>query len=67
MTNLGRSKGYRLVGTNRFGFNAFFVKNGIVDDLLPEVAPEQCADDPYTKLNLGKLWPKLRDRNWIPV
>jgi len=27
MTNLGCSKGYRLVGTHRFGFNAFFVKN----------------------------------------
>jgi hypothetical protein len=67
MTNLGRSKGYRLVGTHRFGFNAFFVKNGIVDDFLPEVAPEQCADDPYTKVAQGERWAKVRDRNWIQV
>ena len=67
MTNLGRSKGYRLVGTHRFGFNAFFVKNGIVDDLLPEVAPEQCADDPYTKVAQGERWAKVRDKNWIQV
>ena len=67
MTNLGRSKGYRLVGTNRFGFNAFFVKNGIVDDLLPETAPERCAGDPYSKLNRNKLWAQLSDRNWTQV
>ena len=54
MVNLGRSKGYRLVGTHRFGFNAFFVKNGVADDLLPEVSPEQCSNDPTRR------WPSAR-------
>ena len=26
---LGRRKGYRLVGVNRLGYNAFFIKNGL--------------------------------------
>jgi hypothetical protein len=39
MTKLGRSKGYRLVGTHRFGFNAFFVKNGILDTCFPRSHP----------------------------
>jgi hypothetical protein len=67
MANLGCSKGYRLVGTHRFGFNAFFVKNGVVDDLLPEISPEQCANDPYTKLAQGTRWPKVKDKEWVKV
>ena len=65
--NLGRSKGYRLVGTHRFGFNVFFVKNGVVDDLLPEISPEQCANDPYTKLAQSTRWPKVKDKDWVKV
>jgi hypothetical protein len=39
---LGRLKGYRLVGVQSLGFNAFFVQNGIGEDLLPEVSALQC-------------------------
>jgi len=67
MVNLGRSKGYRLVGTHRFGFNVFFVKNGVVDDLLPEISPEKCANDPYTKLAQSTRWPKVKDKHWVKV
>jgi hypothetical protein len=38
---LGRAKGYRLVGIERLGFNAFFVHEGIGTDLLPEVTAAQ--------------------------
>jgi hypothetical protein len=38
---LGRAKGYRLVGIQRLGFNAFFVREGIGTDLLPEVTAAQ--------------------------
>lgn len=37
MTNLAKKKGYRLVGANELGFNFIFVRNGFVDDLIPEV------------------------------
>jgi hypothetical protein len=67
MVNLGRSKGYRLVGAHRLGFNVFFVKNGIADDLLPEISPEQCADDPYTRSALRTRWPKVKERDWVRV
>ncbi len=39
---LGRAKGYRLVGVQSLGFNAFFVRNGTGEDLLPEVSPHEC-------------------------
>lgn len=67
MVNLGRSKGYRLVGTHRFGFNAFFVRNGVADHLLPEVSPEACANDPYTKLAQRTRWPKVSQKDWVQV
>src|SRR5262245_55510034 len=41
---LGRAKGYRLVGVQSLGFNAFFVRDGIGEDLLPEVSPRECYE-----------------------
>jgi hypothetical protein len=43
---LGRQKGYRLVGTNRYGFNAFFIRSGIAEDILPEIPPAACFNHP---------------------
>jgi hypothetical protein len=37
MTKLARRLGYRLVGANRFGFNAFYVRNDLGKDLIPEI------------------------------
>lgn len=67
MVHLGRSKGYRLVGTHRYGFNAFFVKNGMADDMLPEVTPESCSTDPYTTRAHRTRWPRVKDRPWVHV
>lgn len=40
-TKLTKARGYRLVGVQSLGFNAFFVKNGLADVLLPERTPEE--------------------------
>ncbi len=57
---LAREKGYRLVGSNHQKFNAFFVRNDIAVDLLPEVSIESCmrkkAED-YTLLKDLKDYP----------
>ena len=39
---LARMKGYRLVGVQSLGFNAFFVRDGLGVDLLPERSPREC-------------------------
>src|SRR4249919_2206115 len=39
---LARAKGYRLVGVHSRGFNAFFVRNGIGDAVLPERSVREC-------------------------
>ena len=58
MCRLAREKGYRLVGTHRFGFNAFFVKNGVGEVLFPEVAASDCLLDPFSE---------RRRRDWAEV
>jgi hypothetical protein len=35
---LGREKGYRLVGVQTLGFNAFFVRNDVGIDVIPEIS-----------------------------
>lgn len=48
---LGREKGYRLVGVQRLGFNAFFVRAGIGEGIFPEVTAERCLKS----LNIAPL------------
>ncbi len=37
---LARQKGYRLVGSNRHGFNVVFLRNDVGKTIFPEIAPE---------------------------
>jgi hypothetical protein len=67
MCKLGREKGYRLVGAHRYGFNAFFIKNGIGEDYFPEVAPADCMKDPLTLKLVREGWPKIQNLNWQEV
>ena len=67
MTALANEKGYRLVGTHRYGFNAFFVRRGIADDLLPAVAPSQCLMNPFALEGRATRWPKVKDMKWVRV
>lgn len=67
MVALGREKGYRLVGTHRFGFNAFFIKHGYAEGILPERTAAECATDEYTQLALRTRWPKVKDKPWVRV
>lgn len=41
-TKLGRTRGYRLVGLQSNGFNAFFVRDGLADEAIPERSPADC-------------------------
>lgn len=67
MCKLGREKGYRLIGTNRFGFNAFFMRNGVGEDLFPEVDAASCLEDPFSELARRERWPGVKDRDWQEV
>jgi hypothetical protein len=67
MCKLGQQKGYRLVGVHRFGFNAFFMKNGVGENFFPEVTPAQCLNDPLTRRMREERWPQTSKLNWQEV
>jgi hypothetical protein len=54
---LGRAKGYRMIGVQLLGFNAFFVRDDVGADLLPEVTAAQMYaryDARYGPIDWGK-------------
>ncbi len=67
MTKLAKQKGYRLVGANDLGFNFIFIKNGIADELIPEVTVESVLKHPsaiegFSKFGEIKDWKYERNR-----
>jgi hypothetical protein len=63
---LGRRKGYRLVGSQALGFNAFFVRDDL-DGGLPEVTAEECLDRPFVRWASARFLPLVRDKEWAEV
>ena len=66
MCRLGREKGYRLIGTHRFGFNAFFMKNGVGEGYFPEVSSASCLTDPFSERRRHD-WQTVASRPWHEV
>ncbi len=64
---LGRRKGYRLVGINRYGYNAFFVRKGLADSLLPEIEVEQCFNHPKVVTGMRDRFPTVEHLPWVEV
>jgi hypothetical protein len=64
---LAARKGYRLVGVQRFGYNAFFVRNGLGEDLFPKVEPSACLDLPFVHWAKQNLLPLVKDKPWVEV
>jgi len=66
-TKLGKQKGYRLVGCERFGYNAFFVRSDIGKGILPEVAPAECFHHPFTQYASEVRRQTIANRAWVEV
>lgn len=64
MTKLANRKGYRLVGANELGFNFIYVKNGIADDLIPEVSVESLLQHPSNKDGYQKFQ-EIKDWEYV--
>lgn len=67
MCKLGRDKGYRLIGTHRFGFNAFFMLKGVGETFFPEVDLATCLNDPVSQSLRRERWPRTREMAWQEV
>ncbi len=64
---LGKEKGYRLVGCNNYGFNAFFIRNDVGIEIFPEIQPSQCFTHPKVQQGIKNRLPKVSDKPWIEV
>jgi hypothetical protein len=64
---LAKNKGYRLVGVQRLGYNAFFIKNGIGEEYFPEVDPATQLNHPYAVYARTERNKNVKDKNWVEV
>ena len=64
---LDKEKGYRLIGVNKYGFNAFFIKNGLCEDVLPEIKARECFNHVKNKEGIKERYPKIKDLPWVEV
>jgi hypothetical protein len=64
---LGRKKGYRLVGCQRYGFNAVFLRNDVGQREFPEVPASDCFNHPFAKWAYDELRPMVADKEWVEV
>jgi SAM-dependent methyltransferase len=66
LRNLGNEKGYRLVGCNRLGYNAFFVRRDLGEDWLPAVSVEDCLRR-RPPVEPEARWESVRNKDWVEV
>jgi hypothetical protein len=66
MVNLMKEKGYRLIGSHKYGFNVIFMRNDVGAKWFAEVSHEKCLENSYTKERL-KVWPSVSHMPWVNV
>lgn len=64
---LGNCKGYRLVGTNAIATNAFFLRNDIHCDWLPEISASSCFRHPRARFGMQHRLPAVEGKEWVEV
>ncbi len=64
---LGRQKGYRLVGCNKGGWNAFFMRDGVGEDFFPEVSVQCCLQSSWNQYGTEHRFPLVKDMEWVEV
>lgn len=64
---LGKRKGYRLVGCQRLCFNAFFVRDGVGEDVLPEVPAAACFGHPGAQYMIAHPPRPAAEGEWVEV
>jgi hypothetical protein len=67
LVKLGRKKGYRLVGCQRYGYNAFFVREDIGAELFPEVSVGSCFTHPFTRWARDAFLEQARGHEWVEI
>jgi hypothetical protein len=64
---LGKQKGYRLIGCNKGGWNAFFLKNGIGESYFPEVSAKSCFKPEWNQYDMETRFPLVKEMDWEEI
>ena len=64
---LAKKKGYRLVGCNRYGYNAFFIRGGLGEKEIPEIPVKECFKHPKVIWGMRERFPTVKDLPWVEV
>jgi hypothetical protein len=64
---LAQKKGYRLIGCQRYGFNAIFLRNDVGRSVFPEVSASECFHHPFAKWAYAELRPMVAHKEWVEV
>jgi hypothetical protein len=64
---LAKTKGYRLVGCNRYGYNAFFIKKSLGEKEIPEIDMRRCFRHPKALWGMKERFPTVKDFPWVEV
>ena len=61
---LTRKKHYWLVGFEKYGFNAFFVRNDVGASILSEIELNEYNDIPFVKWAQKEFLSTIKDMPW---
>jgi len=64
---LGRAKGYRLVGANLYGYNAFFLRDDVGRDVFSEVSAASCLTHPKNDYGVRVRKANAQKFEWTAV
>lgn len=64
---LGAEKGYRLVGCNRYCYNAFFLRNDVGPDVFKTISPSDCFSHPFVQYRREERLAHAKKYAWVEV
>jgi hypothetical protein len=64
---LGRKKGYRLIGAEKYGTNVFFMRDDVGTDTFPALPATACLEHPRALFSRRHRLPLVRNRDWREV
>ena len=67
MIKLSREKGYRLIGSHKYGFNLIFMRNDVGKEFFPEVDLGSISNNPYTVEAKKTRWDAVKNAPWVEV
>jgi hypothetical protein len=62
-----KRRGYRFVGCNQYGFNAFFIRNPLGEKEIREASVTECFKHPRALWGIEERFPTVRDYPWVEV